>query len=335
MSKTLIEILIEKAKTQPKRVALPECDAVNTLLAARNILDAGIGKPVLVNDPDIIKTTADKAGISVVDMEIVDITNESLHDELIARYMQEPRLNSEKSYRRKLKNPIYYAMVLESIGDVDCTFCGHTSTTGEVLLAAVDVIGMQEGVECASIFALIEVQGFEGSEGNQIVFSDCGLNPAPSPSELAGIAIATCDNVRALTGWEPRAAFLSFSTLGSGDADSVKQIVEALNIAKERRPDLKMDGEFQLDAAIDPKIAANKVKRESDVAGKANILIFPELNAANIAVKLVQRFAKGKAYGHTLSGFRFPVADSSRGSTVDEMVGDIAMLVITAANQRQ
>ncbi len=225
-------------------------------------------------------------------------------------------------------------MMLEAIGEIDCTFCGHTNTTGDVLLTAVDVIGMQEGVEAASIFALIDVPGFEGPEGNQIVLADCGLNPAPTPSELAGIAIATCDNVRALMGWEPRAAFLSFSTLGSGDAESVNRIVEALNIAKERRPDLKFDGEFQLDAAIDPKVAASKVKRPSDVAGKANILIFPELNAANIGVKLIQRFAHGKAYGHTLSGFRQPVADSSRGATVEEMVGDIAMLVITAANQR-
>ncbi|MEM5770346.1 MAG: phosphate acyltransferase [Bacillota bacterium] len=334
MSKTLIDTLIDKAKTCPKHVALPECEAANTLIAARTILDAGIGYPLLVNDPAVIKATAKAAGVSLEGMKIVDITEESAQDSLVAKYMQEPRMLSEKSYRRKMKNPLYYAMMMEAVGDVECTFCGHTNTTGDVLLTAVDVIGMQDGVETASIFALMEVPGFEGPEGNQIVLADCGLNTAPTPSELAGIAIATCDNVRALMGWEPRAAFLSFSTLGSGDAESVNRIVEALNIAKERRPDLKMDGEFQLDAAIDPKVAASKVKRPSEVAGRANILIFPELNAANIGVKLIQRFAQGKAYGHTLSGFRYPVADSSRGATVDEMVGDIAMLIIAAANQR-
>ncbi|MBQ7521202.1 MAG: phosphate acetyl/butaryl transferase, partial [Clostridia bacterium] len=119
-------------------------------------------------------------------------------------------------------------------------------------------------------------------------------------------------------------------TKGSGAASSVDKITDALKIARERRPDIKMDGEFQLDAAIDPKVAAAKVKTESDVAGKANILIFPELNAANIGIKLLQRFAHGKGYGHTLSGFRRPVADSSRGATVEEIVGDIAMLVIAS-----
>lgn len=334
MTKTLIETLIDKAKTSPKRVALPECEAANTLLAARIVLDSGIGQPVLVSDPNIIKTTAQKADISLEGMEIIDITEISAQDSLVEKYMKEPRMLSEKSYRRKMKNPLYYAMMLEAVGNVDCTFCGYTNTTGDVLLTAIDVIGMQDGVEAASIFALMEVPGFEGPEGNQIVLADCGLNPSPTPSELAGIAIATCDNVRALMGWEPRAAFLSFSTLGSGDAESVNRLVEALDIAKERRPDLKIDGEFQLDAAIDPKVAEKKVKRASQVAGRANILIFPELNAANIGVKLIQRFAHGKGYGHTLSGFRCPVSDSSRGATVDEMVGDIAMLIITAANQR-
>ena len=154
--------------------------------------------------------------------------------------------------------------------------------------------------------------------------------PEPGPEELASIAIASADNVKALMGWEPKVAFLSFSTCGSGTAGSVDKILEAIEIAKKRRPDLAIDGEFQLDTAIDPAVAAKKVNRPSDVAGRANVLIFPELNAANIAVKLIQRFAKGAAYGHTLSGFAKPVADSSRGATVEEIVGDIAMVVLAA-----
>jgi phosphate acetyltransferase len=334
MSETLIETLIGKAKTQPKRVALPECEAVNTLMAARSVLDSGIGIPVLVGDPSVVHATAEEAKVSLEGMEIVDITDEEEQGRLVEKYMLEPRMLSEKSYRRKIRNPLYYAMIMEAAGEVDCTFCGHTSTTGEVLMTAMDAIGMQDGVETPSIFALVEAPGFVGPEGDKIVLADCGLNPAPTPTELAGIAIATCDSVRALMGWEPRAAFLSFSTDGSGDAESIGQIKEALRIALERRPDLKMDGEFQLDAAIDPKVAASKVKRESEVAGRANILIFPELNAANIGIKLIQRFARGKAYGHTFSGFRLPVADSSRGASVEEMVGDIAMLIIAAANQK-
>lgn len=327
---TLIEELKEKAKKNPKQVALPECEADKTLLAAREVLDSGIGQPVLVGDPAVIEETAKAAGVSTAGMEIADITDEEKRDELIGRYLAEERMLSEKACRRKMKNPMYYAMIMEAAGDVDCTFCGHTNTTGDVLLCAQNCIGMQEGVDVPSIFALLEVPGFEGPEGNRIVFTDCGLNPEPAPEELASIAIASADNVKALMGWEPRVAFLSFSTCGSGTAESVNRILEAIQIAKQRRPDLKIDGEFQLDAAIDPAVAEKKVDHESEVAGRANVLVFPELNAANIAVKIVQKFAKGKGYGHTLSGFAKPVADSSRGASVEEIVGDIAMVILAA-----
>ncbi len=330
---TLIEELIEKAKQTPKRIALPECEAEKTLLAARKVLDSHIGIPVLVNDPAVIRETAEKAGVSLKGMEMIDTTDEALRDSIVSRYMNYPKLIlSEKGSKRKMKNPMYYAMILEAVGDVDGTFCGHINTTGDVLLAAQQTIGMQDGVDVPSIFALTEIPGFQGSEGNRIALADCGLNPEPAADELASIAIGSCDNIRALMGWEPRCAFLSFSTCGSGTASSVEKIQEAIKIARGRRPDLKIDGEFQLDAAIDPAVAAKKVGCPSEVAGKANILIFPELNAANIGIKMIQIFAGGKGYGHTLSGFAKPVADSSRGSSVEEMVGDIAMVIIAAAH---
>lgn len=331
MSDNLIEHLINKAKRNPKRVALPECEAPKTLLAARKILDLGIGFPVLVNDPALIKHTASEAGVSLEGMEIADITVESLQDLMISKYLAESRELSEKACKRKTRNPIHYAMMMNAIGTVDCVFCGHTNTTGDVLLAGLDIIGLKEGVDIASIFALVETPTFKGPEGNRVAFADCALTPEPTASQLASIAIATSDSVRALMGWEPRVGFLSYSTLGSGSGSTINKIQEALEILKERRPDIKADGEFQLDAAIDPKVAATKVKRPSEVAGKANILIFPDLNAANIGIKIIQNFALGKAYGHTLSGFRKPIADSSRGATVDEMVGDIAMVVIAAS----
>lgn len=331
---SLIETLIEKAKQTPKRIALPECEAEKTLLAARRVLDEGIGTPVLVNDPAVIQETAQKAGVSLEGMEIWDTTDEARRDEVAAKYMAYPKLMlSEKGAKRKMKNPMYYAMILEAVGEVDCTFCGHVNTTGDVLVCAQQTIGMQDGVDVPSIFALTEIPGFEGPEGSLIALADCGLNAEPAADELASIAIATCDNIQALMGWEPRCAFLSFSTLGSGTSPLVDKTLEAIHIAKERRPDLKIDGEFQLDAAIVPAVAEKKVKRESEVAGKANILIFPELTSANLGIKMIQLFAKGKGYGHTLSGFCKPVADSSRGSSVEEMVGDIAMVAIAAAGK--
>ena len=332
MSQGVIEFLIERAKKNPKRVALPECEAEKTLLAARIVLESGIGYPVLVNDPKVIEETARKAGVPIDGMEIVDITDEAAQDVLVEKFLAlEERGMSASGYKRKIQNPLNYAMMLVAVDGADCIFCGHTNTTGDVLITAFKTIGLQEGVDVASIFALVEIPGFNGPEGDRIVFADCGLTPEPTPSKLASIAIAAADGARKLMGWEPRVAFLSFSTDGSGRGESVEKVKEAIEIMKERRPDIKADGEFQLDAAIDVAVAETKVKRQSEVAGKANVLIFPDLNAANIGVKIVQYFARGSAYGHTISGLRKPVADSSRGATVDEIVGDIAMVVIAAS----
>ena len=331
---TLIQKLTEDAKAceHKARVALPECEAAKTLQAARRVADDGIGIPVLVSPADVIRATAEEAGIDLAGMQIVDTSDADALEELASRFMDagKPRMLSAKGIRRKLKNPMWWAMVMEELGDVDCTFCGHVNTTGDVLMCAQMTIGLAEGVDVPSILALVETPGFEGPEGGVICFTDCGLNPEPNASELASIAISAADGVRSIMGWEPRVGFLSFSTKGSGAGQSVERVREALDLVHERRPDIAADGELQLDAAIDEAVAAKKVGGASEVAGRANVLVFPDLNSANIAVKLVQRFAKGAAYGHTLNGFAKPVADSSRGATVDEIVGDIAMLVLSA-----
>lgn len=330
---TLIQKLTEDAKAceRKARVALPECEAAKTLQAARRVADDGIGIPVLVSPADTIRATAEEAGVDLAGMQIVDTSDADALEELASRFMDagKPRMLSAKGIRRKLKNPMWWAMVMEELGDVDCTFCGHVNTTGDVLMCAQMTIGLAEGVDVPSILALVETPGFEGPEGGVICFTDCGLNPEPNASELASIAISAADGVRSIMGWEPRVGFLSFSTKGSGAGQSVERVREALDLVHERRPDIAADGELQLDAAIDEAVAAKKVDGASEVAGRANVLVFPDLNSANIAVKLVQRFAKGAAYGHTLNGFAKPVADSSRGATVDEIVGDIAMLVLS------
>ncbi|QWT17182.1 phosphate acetyltransferase [Collinsella sp. zg1085] len=329
---TLIEQLIAEAQQAPKkRVALPECEAENTLLAARKIADLGIAIPVLVSPADVVRATAASAGVDVSDLELIDTTDEAAADALAASFMEAaPRLLSAKGSRRKIKDPMHYALMLEEMGKVDASFCGHTNTTGDVLMAASTMLGLAEGVDVPSIVALVTTPHLEGPEGNLIAFTDCGLNPEPTAAELASIAIAAADSVQAMMGWTPRVAFLSFSSVGSGAGASVDRVQEAVQLVHERRPDIFADGEFQLDTALDSAVAAKKLNRASEVAGKANVLVFPDLNAANIAVKMIQRFAGGSAYGHTLSGFKRPVADSSRGATVDEIVGDIAMLVLAA-----
>ena len=329
----ILDRLIEKAKKAPKRVAISECDSERMLRAARTVLDTGIGYPVLVNDPAVIRETAEKAGVDLDGMEIVDSTDSGAADILIGRYYPmaaKPGL-TEDDYREKIKDPMAYAMMLEAVGDADCSFQGHIHTTGDVLRSALHIIGLQEGITTASLFAVVETPGFEGPEGNVMVFADCALNTDPDAEKLSSIAVSTADQIRALMGWEPRVAFLSFSTDGSGRSSSVEKVRAALARTREIRPDIKADGEFQLDAAIDPEVAAKKIKRPSEVAGRANILIFPDLDAANIGIKLCQRFAGSLGFGHNLCGFRKPVADSSRGSTVEEMVGDIALVVLACS----
>ena len=330
----LIDRLIEKAKQTPRRIAISECDSERMLKAARIVLESGIGFPVLVNDPDVIRETAGKAGVDLKGMEIADTSDPAAAEELAGRYFPlaaKKNLTREDYLEKITADPMNWAMMMEAVGDADCSFQGHIHTTGEVLRSALHIIGLKEGITTASLYALVETPGFNGPEGNVIVFADCALNTEPDAEKLSSIAISTADQIRMLMGWEPRVAFLSFSTDGSGRSSSVAKVKAALAKTREIRPDIKADGEFQLDAAIDPEVAAKKVKRPSEVAGKANILIFPDLDSANIGIKLCQRFAGSLGFGHNLCGFRRPVADSSRGSSVQEMVGDMALVILAAA----
>lgn len=234
-----------------------------------------------------------------------------------------------------MKNPLYFAMAMEAVDDADCTFAGINYTTGDVIWAAQTVIGFAEGISTASSIGVFDIPDYEGSEGNLLAFGDSGVCTNPDAEELASIAISACDTVRALLEWEPRCALVSYSTCGSLEGPLIEKVTEALRIANERRPDLAIDGEFQLDAAIDPRVAAKKVKRESVVAGKANIVIWPDLNVGNVAVKLVQQFGKADAYGPIMQGFRRIVSDCSRGAQVSELVGNIAISALRAANLKE
>jgi phosphate acetyltransferase len=207
---------------------------------------------------------------------------------------------------------------------------GLAHATQDVILASMTFIGMQEGITTPSSLFLMQVPGFEGSQGELLVFADCGVAVDPDAEELADIALTTAHTVRALLGWEPRVAMVSFSTRGSGESESVNKVLEALRLAKEREPDLLIDGEFQVDAALVPEVAARKVQGDSPVAGRANVLIFPDLDAGNIAYKCVQRLAKGDAFGPFLQGFAKTVSDLSRGSSVADVVGVATMASVHA-----
>ena len=218
------------------------------------------------------------------------------------------------------------------LGEADGMVAGAINSTANVIRAASLVIGLQEGISTPSSFFLMEIPGFEGGEDGNLLFADCAVNIDPSPDELAEIAIATARSAKWLLDWEPRVALLSFSTKGSASHELVDKVIKATNIAKSKEPSLLIDGELQADAALIPSVAKRKVKGGSPVAGRANILIFPDLNAGNIAYKLVQRLAKANAYGPILQGFSRPVSDLSRGATVEDIVGVIGIISVIAGS---
>ena len=183
-----------------------------------------------------------------------------------------------------MEDPLYYAMVMQAVDEADVTFAGIDNTTGDVLLAGQMIIGMQPGISTISSIGLCDIPGYEGSEGSLLAVGDSAVCTNPNAEQLAGIAISACDTVRALLDWEPRCACVCYSTLGSGQGELIDKVTEAVKLANEMRPDLAIDGEFQLDAAIVPAVAEKKVKRESKVAGKANVVIWSDLNVGNVVI---------------------------------------------------
>lgn len=326
----IMERIYERAKAAPQRVAFPEATEEKMLQAARKAKDDGLCSSLLIGMPEDIEAAAKSYGVSLEGMTIVNAFDEDRLDRLIAEYTAKYPANSAKSMKRKSKDPMYTALMMQAMGEVDVLFAGCTHTTGEVIMGGQIVIGLQQDVSCISSVGIFNIPGYEGSEGHLLGFGDSAVCTDPNSEQLASIAISACDTIRSLTGWEPRCALLSYSTCGSGDGPLVDKVVEAVNIANERRPDLAIDGEFQLDSAINPKVAAKKVKRESRVAGKANIIIWPDLNVGNVGVKLVQQLAHADAYGPMLQGFAKIVSDCSRSAPVSEMVGNIAMSCVRA-----
>ena len=226
------------------------------------------------------------------------------------------------------------AMVMETVGDVDITFAGLDTTTFEYIMAANGIIGMAEGVITPSAILLLELPEFDGAQGNIIAMADGAICVETTAEQQASIAISCCDSFQAIIGREARCAFLSLSTDGSASGGSVERIREAVKLAREQRPDLKIDGEFQSDAALLKRVGEKKVKRPSEVAGQANVLIFPDAAACNIGSKLVQILANCTTYGPIYQGFRLPILDCSRSDTESRIYDNIALCSVMAGGMR-
>ena len=323
--------MTEKAKAAPQRVAFPESGSVDILKTAELVVSQGIGFPTLLGVPAEIEALAAANGVSTAGFSYFDHTDEAVRAALAEEYSAAYEDFSAKSVARKAKDPVRCAMFLLKLDRVDCVAAGKEYSTGDVVYEAMSIVGLAEGVENPSSLGIADIPGFDGPEGQMLGLADCAITAQPDAKDLAGIAISSAETIQAILGWEPRIAMLSFSTCGSAEHESIDVVRNAVELVRQLRPGLKVDGEFQLDSAIIPAVAAKKVNRESDVAGKANILIFPNLHAGNIGVKLIQIFGHANAYGPVLQGFAKPVCDFSRSAPVDEMLGNVAMLVLRAA----
>lgn len=329
---SILDQIYEKAKLNPQRVAFPEAENEKMMQAAFETGKDGYIIPILVGNVPVIKSLIAERGLDESVFRFVDIGDETYRDEVIAKYVKLPgALLKEKALARRMQDPLYFAMVMEAVGDAEVTFAGIDNTTGDVLLAGQMIIGLKPGISTISSIGLCDIPGFEGSEGSLLAVGDSAVCTNPTSEQLASIAISACDTVSSLLDWEPRCAMVSYSTLGSGQGELIDKVVEGVKIANQLRPDLAIDGEFQFDSAISPAVAAKKVNRESKVAGKANVIIWPDLNVGNVAVKLIQQFGKADAYGPMLQGFNKVVCDCSRGAPVSEIKGNIVISAVRAA----
>jgi phosphate acetyltransferase len=332
---SILDQIYEKAKKNPQRVAFPEATNEKMMQAAYETGRDGYIYPILVGDEAELRRLAEERGYDASVFTFVDINDEEKKNELIAEYCALPdTILKEKPMARRLKDPLNYAMTMQKVGKADVTFAGIDNTTGDVLIAGQTFVGVKPGLSTVSSIGLCDIPGYEGSEGSLLAIGDSAVCTNPNPEQLASIAIAACDTVRELLDWEPRCAMVCYSTLGSGSGELIDKVKEALRIANELRPDLAIDGEFQLDSAIVPAVAAKKVKRESKVAGKANVVIWPDLNVGNVAVKLIQQFGHADAYGPMLQGFNSIVCDCSRGAPVSEIKGNVVISAVRAASNK-
>jgi phosphate acetyltransferase len=325
----IIDEFKQRAKANPKRIVLPEPEDERVLRAAAIVGAEGTAKPILIGNEGVVRDHAARFGLDLERVQIVEPSSSPKLPEYVEMYCTR-KSSSEKLAQAVLRKAMNFGFMMTVTGDADATVAGASHTSGEIIATANLVLGLSSGISLPSSFLLIAIPGCKYGENGVFIFSDASVNPEPQPEGLADIAAASALSARTMLGWTPRVAMLSFSTKGSASHSMVEKVVKATAIAREKFPDLVIDGELQADAALVPDVAGRKVPGGSAVAGKANVLIFPDLNASNIAYKLVERLAGAHAYGPILQGFSRPVSDLSRGATVEDIVGTITLLAVQA-----
>ena len=327
-----IDRIKERAKSDKKRIVLPESMDKRVIEAAEKILREDLAEVVIVGKKEDILEISQ--GYDIGKAIIVDPFTEEYTEELINELVELRKskgMTYDEAKKLLLEDYMYYACMLVKTGRADGVVSGACHSTSNTLRPALQIIKTKPGVMLVSAFFLMVVPDCEYGENGTFIFGDSGLEQNPTPEKLAAIAASSADSFKLLVEAEPRVAMLSHSTMGSAKHADVDKVVEGVRIAKEMYPQYKIDGEMQLDAAIIPEIAASKAP-ESEVAGHANVLIFPDLDAGNIGYKLVQRLAKAEAYGPICQGIAAPVNDLSRGCSADDIVGVVAITAVQAQN---
>lgn len=331
---SFIEQIKQRAKNEIKTIILPEATDVRILEAAEIVKNEGYAKVILIGEEETVRKIAKEKGINLGDTQIIDPEkSQKINEYADTLYeLRKAKGMTEEQAAQLVLDPVYYGMMMVKKGEADGLVSGAAHSTSDTLRPALQILRTAPGTKLVSAFFVMVVPDCEYGTNGTFVFADSGLNEEPNSEALSEIAISSSKSFEQLVGEQAKVAMLSYSTYGSAHSASTEKVIEATKLVKEKVPELLVDGELQLDAAIIPEVAASKAKG-SPVAGKANVLVFPDLGAGNIGYKLVQRLAKAEAYGPLCQGIAKPVNDLSRGCSAKDVAGVVAITAVQAQQQ--
>ena len=328
-----IDKIKERASKEIKTIILPESEDIRVLKATEQVENEGYAKIILIGNKEQISKKAEENNIDISGVRIVDPNEHPKYDEFvdILYNLRKHKGMTEEQAKELVKDPVYFGMLMVKQGEADGLVSGAIHSTSDTLRPALQILKTAPDTKLVSAFFVMVVPDCKYGENGIFIFGDSGLNEDPNAKSLSEIAISSSKSFRQLVEKEPKVAMLSYSTYGSAKSALTEKVIEATRRVKEKMPDLLVDGELQLDAAIIPEIAKSKAPG-SPLKGEANVLIFPDLNAGNIGYKLVQRLAKAEAYGPLCQGIAKPVNDLSRGCSAEDIAGVVAITAVQAQN---